>query len=78
MPADLDPSRCPLCGGPNGCAMAGGGDGAACWCMSVEIPDAVHARIPEAARDTACVCAKCARGEPRAESTSRALRTVAR
>ncbi|HTQ06291.1 MAG TPA: cysteine-rich CWC family protein [Polyangiaceae bacterium] len=71
MPAAPDPSRCPLCGAPNGCAVAAGGDGAACWCMSTTLPADVHARIPESARDKACVCAACARGTA---ETRRALR----
>lgn len=73
-----DPSRCPLCGTPNGCAMAAGADGGKCWCLSVEIAAEVLARIPDAARDKACVCAACARGESPSEPTARALRTLGR
>lgn len=83
MGSEPDPSRCPLCGSPNGCAMAAGNGAAACWCMELEIPRDVLARIPETARDRACVCAACARGEGTRETTvspkaSRRLRTVAR
>lgn len=73
-----NPTRCPLCGMPNGCAMAAGGDGAECWCMNVELGAEVLARIPDAARDKACVCAACARGESKGEPTARALRTLGR
>jgi hypothetical protein len=71
-----DPSRCPLCGTPNGCAMAAGSDAEACWCMSVELAGGVLERVPEAARDKACVCAACARGEAKTGPTARPLRTV--
>lgn len=62
-----DPTRCPLCGGPNACALAAdGADRAAactdCWCTRVAIPAAVLARVPPIARGTACVCAACAGG----------------
>jgi len=43
--------------------MAAGAGVAACWCMELEIPSEVLAAIPEKARDRACVCASCARGE---------------
>ena len=66
MKADFDPidtARCPLCGGPNGCAMAQAGDGAApaaCWCMDVDFPPALLAQVPPEARRRACICAACA------------------
>lgn len=56
-----DPSRCPVCGGPNGCAMACG-DGAAplvCWCVGTNVPPALLARVPPVARRKACICATC-------------------
>ncbi|MFT4193301.1 MAG: cysteine-rich CWC family protein, partial [Ottowia sp.] len=53
-----DPACCPLCGGPNGCAMAApqAADGAlpACWCMAADFPPALLARVPPAARRRAC------------------------
>jgi hypothetical protein len=76
MAESPDPSRCPLCGVPNGCAKVAGADAAACWCMSVEIAPAVLEQIPEAARDRACVCAACARAAAKNETTARPLRTV--
>ena len=68
MKADFDPidtARCPLCGGPNGCAMAQAGDGAtpaACWCRDAEFTPALLAQVPPEARRRACICAACAAG----------------
>ena len=64
-PADaVDPTRCPLCGASNQCVMAGSpgaGDPALpCWCTQVTIERAQLARIPEAARNRACLCPACA------------------
>ncbi|HEV8548868.1 MAG TPA: cysteine-rich CWC family protein [Polyangiaceae bacterium] len=58
MNPPLDPSRCPLCGEPNGCGMAAGTS--SCWCMTATIAPAALERLPEAARGELCVCAKCA------------------
>jgi GNAT superfamily N-acetyltransferase len=65
-PVPMTPRRncaCPLCGGPNECAPARTGSfDEPCWCASVAIdPDAL-ARIPEAARNEACLCRHCATG----------------
>lgn len=55
-----DPSRCPLCHGPNACAMAAGATACAtCWCAKVSIPATVLARVPVAAAGKACVCQAC-------------------
>lgn len=53
-----DPSRCPLCGEPNRCAMLKGE--ADCWCRRVTIPREVIERIPPEAKGVACVCERCA------------------
>lgn len=58
----IDPGICPLCGRPNGCAMAAGGDGQVCWCARVTIDARVLERIPVEQRGVACVCARCAAG----------------
>jgi len=58
------PDRCPLCGGPNDCAMVKNDPGT-CWCFSTPIPDAVLAQLPEEARNVACVCRACAAKSPR-------------
>lgn len=59
-----DPALCPLCGGPNRCAMAiepaTGVTRAACWCRDAAIDPAVLAQIPPTARGQACICAACA------------------
>lgn len=59
--APLSPDRCPLCGGPNACAMAA--DGGSCWCFSTPIAPGVIERIPEERRGQACVCQACAAGQ---------------
>jgi hypothetical protein len=59
----LLPSVCPLCGQPNQCAMEQGeGDAAPvpCWCTNVVFTAELLQRIPEAARNKACVCQACA------------------
>lgn len=55
-----DPSRCPLCGGLNGCALTEGRPIESCWCLSAKIPAEVLDRIPPERRRQACVCAACA------------------
>jgi Cysteine-rich CWC len=55
----LDPSRCPLCGGANGCAMAAGCNGEACWCTKVTVTAAMLERVPAERRGVACFCAAC-------------------
>lgn len=60
-PQPLNAPTCPLCGGPNGCAAAATGSfDAACWCRDVAFGPALIARVPEAARDAACICRRCA------------------
>jgi len=59
--AALDPSRCPLCGGANACAMAVGRPGEACWCgcAKVTVTAAMLERVPADKRGVACLCAAC-------------------
>ena len=58
-----DPTRCPLCGGDNRCAMeiqrATGVEQAPCWCTSFTFSAELLDRLPEAARNQACICAAC-------------------
>ncbi|MFM2052300.1 MAG: hypothetical protein RL456_337 [Pseudomonadota bacterium] len=55
--------RCPLCGGPNGCAPAASGSfGTPCWCTAVRIDPAALAALPPAQRGRACLCRRCAEG----------------
>ena len=59
-----DPTHCPLCGQPNGCAMeaerATGQPQPPCWCTQVVFDAQVLDRVPTEARHRACVCAACA------------------
>ncbi|WP_422844812.1 cysteine-rich CWC family protein [Acidovorax sp. M2(2025)] len=55
----LDPAVCPLCGGPNACAMAQGQPAERCWCMQATLNPAALAAVPEALRRKACICARC-------------------
>jgi hypothetical protein len=48
-------------GGPNGCAAAATGSfDASCWCRDVTFSPALLARVPDADRDAACICRRCA------------------
>jgi len=66
MPASavLDTTRCPICGEANRCAVEierdTGVPQGPCWCMSTRFPEASIARVPDAARGLACICARCA------------------
>ncbi len=60
----VDPTRCPLCGTTNACAMeierlTGMAQGP-CWCMTARFDEALKQRVPEASRGLACICARCA------------------
>jgi hypothetical protein len=61
----VDPTRCPLCGQPNACAMAGGCEGAndsPCWCVTATFTPELMQRIPVQAQGKACICQTCAQG----------------
>jgi Cysteine-rich CWC len=59
-----DPRRCPVCGEPNRCAMEQqrrtGQAQPPCWCTQARFTPELLARVPDAARGQACVCAACA------------------
>jgi len=55
-----DPTRCPLCGGPNSCALMEGRPIEACWCVATKVPEEVLSRIPPERRRQSCVCRHCA------------------
>lgn len=60
LPASTQPNVCPLCGGGNDCAMTrSDGNRSECWCMSVKIGPEILAKVPEASRGVACICARC-------------------
>ena len=58
-----DPSRCPLCGGDNRCAMEvereTGVPQGPCWCVNASFPKELLARLPPDAEGKACICAAC-------------------
>ena len=56
---------CPLCGGPNDCRAAQTGSfEQRCWCADVAIDADALARIPAVERNLACLCRRCATGDP--------------
>jgi hypothetical protein len=59
-----DPTRCPLCGQPNTCAMemekASGQPQPPCWCTQVDFSADLLARVPPESQRVACICAACA------------------
>lgn len=59
-----DPTRCPLCGQANACAMemekATGQKQPPCWCTQVDFSAELLARVPPESRRQACICAACA------------------
>lgn len=60
----IDPARCPLCGGPSGCAMEAqhstGQPQPPCWCTRVAFSAQLLAQVPPAAKHKACICPVCA------------------
>lgn len=59
-----NPSKCPLCGRDNDCAIAAGRDAESCWCMTATISPTTLGSIPAEARGKVCICARCASGAP--------------
>ncbi|OYU44532.1 MAG: hypothetical protein CFE44_12450 [Burkholderiales bacterium PBB4] len=70
-PITQPPEVCPLCHQPNQCAMemerATGQKQPPCWCTQASFSAELLARIPETARNQACVCASCARTSPESQ-----------
>jgi hypothetical protein len=62
-PSAFDPTRCPLCGNDNRCAMEiereTGEAQPPCWCVSASFPPGLLDALPEAARGLACLCPGC-------------------
>jgi len=61
----VNAANCPLCGQPNLCAMeqarlTGQPAREPCWCTQATFSADLLARVPEPARHTACICARCA------------------
>ena len=61
----MNAATCPLCGQRNQCAQA---ESTApvqqCWCFAAPIERRVLERLPEALRNRACLCLRCAQGLP--------------
>lgn len=54
------PAICPLCGGPNECQLCSPATyKGPCWCARVNIPAGLLERVPPAARNQSCICARC-------------------
>jgi Cysteine-rich CWC len=64
--ARVDPSRCPLCGEANRCAMEvereTGLKQPPCWCMATDVDfgPGLIAGVPTEKQRLACICARCA------------------
>ena len=61
---ETDPSRCPLCGEPNRCAMEiereTGQPQGPCWCVGTTFSAELLGSVPAASAGLACICARCA------------------
>jgi hypothetical protein len=56
----IDPAHCPLCGKPNNCQLCTeAAYKGPCWCATVQIPEALLARVPPELRNKACICHGC-------------------
>ncbi len=59
-----DPTRCPLCGARNACAMelerSTGQPQGPCWCTQATFDADLLARVPPQAQGKACLCPACA------------------
>jgi hypothetical protein len=59
----VDPSRCPLCGEANICAMQAerrtGEPQPPCWCTRATVAPGLLAGMPASAQGMACICAAC-------------------
>ncbi|GBF75135.1 hypothetical protein PA598K_03520 [Paenibacillus sp. 598K] len=69
--ADVDPSRCPLCGGDNRCAILQGAEIDSCWCRAAAIPRGLLERVPAERAGQACICAACVAAYHRETATGR-------
>ena len=56
----FDSGQCPLCRQPNDCQLCTlSASQGPCWCVRVEIPDELLARVPVELRNRACICRNC-------------------
>lgn len=55
-----EPAHCPLCGQANNCQLVASAPcEGSCWCTRETFSPAQLARVPEAAREVACLCRRC-------------------
>lgn len=67
----IDPTRCPLCGGPNNCQLCSMETyKGPCWCTKVEVPESLLALVPPESKNRSCVCRACIAAFQRANQTS--------
>ena len=70
----LQSATCPLCGLANECQLATAcaykGE---CWCVREDFSPGLLARIPDAARNAACVCRRCVLADRVAAAKARPL-----
>lgn len=65
MAPSVAPNICPTCGDANECGLSQGK--AECWCFSVQIAPSAIDQIPVEAKDTVCICPRCAAKKSGAE-----------
>lgn len=58
-----DPTLCPICQGPNKCAMEiakeSGNEPERCWCLDAVFSSSLLDQVPHDAKGKACICIKC-------------------
>ncbi len=56
----LSAPLCPICGGPNSCAVSAAGSfEVECWCQALRFPEPLLQAVPEAMTGQACICRNC-------------------
>jgi hypothetical protein len=61
----MNTAHCPCCGQLNQCAQLGSATPVEhCWCFAAHIDPERLASLPEAERNRACLCPRCAQGLP--------------
>ena len=58
--ACASPTRCPMCGGPNGCRMeTREGFKGPCWCAKLTVDPAALERLTAQVAERRCLCRTC-------------------
>lgn len=64
-----EPSVCPACGAANRCGLADPRSATqGCWCFGVSIDPAILQALPDALRNAACLCPRCAQVQAQLEA----------